>query len=87
GSGGSAAGGGGDRGDAPARAAFLESPAATHIAEGSVAKGSVTLVSAFKDPLGRPCRVYRQTVRIGTSRVHALGKVCRQADGAWALIR
>jgi hypothetical protein len=48
--------------------------------------GSLDLISSYTDEAGRPCRKYRETVTIDGEKVEATGRVCRFADGSWALV-
>ncbi|HEX7970456.1 MAG TPA: hypothetical protein VF502_19700 [Stellaceae bacterium] len=66
--------------------AFLASPVATHVAQGSSTRNTVSVVSLFTDATGRPCRIVEQTVMINGQTVRARGNVCQMPGGQWALV-
>jgi hypothetical protein len=68
-----------------ARAAFLQSPAAMHLATGVGQNERTRVISAFRNTHGQPCHLVEQTVYIDGERARATGTVCRQSNGKWAL--
>jgi surface antigen len=49
--------------------------------------GTVTPVRTYKEPSGRYCREYTQTVLIGGEEQKAYGTACRQPDGSWKIVK
>lgn len=50
--------------------------------------GYITPTNTFKNPSdGRYCREYTHVVNIGGKKEQAYGKACRQADGAWEVVK
>lgn len=49
--------------------------------------GSLTPTRTYKNPEGRYCREYQQTVKIGGREEQAYGTACRQPDGSWLIIK
>ena len=48
--------------------------------------GTITPVRTYKEPAGRYCREYTQTVMIGGEQHKAYGTACRQPDGTWKIV-
>ncbi len=49
--------------------------------------GDVKPVRTYRNPEGRYCREYEQTVYIGGEPQQAYGRACRQPDGSWKIVR
>lgn len=49
--------------------------------------GTITPTRTYKEPDGRYCREYTQTVLIGGEQHDAYGTACRQPDGTWQIIK
>jgi surface antigen len=49
--------------------------------------GSITPTRTFREPEGRYCREYTQTVMIGGEEQKAYGTACRQPDGTWQIVK
>jgi hypothetical protein len=67
--------------------AFLRSPAATHwYAVTPTPQQQVQVVRRYQNEAGRSCQVIKQIVVISGMTVNAIGTVCQQTDGRWALM-
>jgi hypothetical protein len=67
--------------------AFLRSPAATHwYAVMPPPQQQVQVVRRYQNAAGRNCRQIKQIVVISGMTVNAIGTVCQQTDGRWALM-
>jgi surface antigen len=64
--------------------AFLRSPAATHW-YAVQPQQQVQVIRRYRNAAGRSCQVIRQSVFISGMTVKAIGTVCQQPDGRWAL--
>jgi len=49
--------------------------------------GTITPTRTYREPEGRYCREYTQTVLIGGEQHKAYGKACRRADGSWQIVK
>jgi surface antigen len=49
--------------------------------------GTVTPVRTYREPSGRYCREYTQTVMIGGEEHKAYGTACRKPDGQWQIVK
>jgi surface antigen len=49
--------------------------------------GSFTPTRTYREPEGRYCREYTQTVMIGGEEHRAYGTACRQPDGSWKIVK
>jgi surface antigen len=49
--------------------------------------GTITPVRTYKEPSGRYCREYTQTVLIGGEEHKAYGTACRKPDGQWEIVK
>lgn len=49
--------------------------------------GTITPTRTYREPEGRYCREYTQTVMIGGEEQNAYGKACRQPDGSWKIVK
>ncbi len=49
--------------------------------------GTFTPVRTYREPSGRYCREYQQTVTVGGQTEQAYGTACRQPDGSWKIVR
>lgn len=49
-------------------------------------RGTVTPVREGKDPKGRYCREFRQTIEVNGKLEEGYGTACRQEDGAWQIM-
>ena len=49
--------------------------------------GTITPVNTYREPSGRYCREYQQTVTVGGRTEQAYGTACRQPDGSWKIVR
>ncbi len=47
--------------------------------------GTFTPVRTYREPSGRYCREYQQTVTVGGRTEQAHGTACRQPDGSWKI--
>jgi surface antigen len=66
--------------------AFERSPAATHWYAVTPQQHQVQVVRRYQNAAGRSCQVLKQTVVISGMTVNAVGTVCQQSDGRWALV-
>ncbi len=48
--------------------------------------GTFTPVRTYREPSGRYCREYQQTVTVGGQTEQAYGTACRQPDGSWKIV-
>jgi surface antigen len=48
--------------------------------------GEIKPVKTYRNPQGRYCREYVQTVSIGGEPRQAYGRACRQPDGSWKIV-
>lgn len=48
--------------------------------------GTITPTRTYKEPTGRYCREYTQTVMIGGEQHKAYGTACRRPDGTWEIV-
>ncbi len=48
--------------------------------------GTITPVRTYREPKGRYCREYQQTVTVGGQTEQAYGTACRQPDGSWKVV-
>jgi hypothetical protein len=72
--------------DMAATRAFLASPAATRTAESESVPPMIRVISGHSGPRGLPCRVIEQAVQLNGQMVRAIGTVCEQSNGLWALM-
>ncbi len=49
--------------------------------------GTITPVKTIREPSGRYCREYTQTVMIGGQESKAYGTACRRPDGTWEIVK
>lgn len=49
--------------------------------------GTFTPIRTYREPGGRYCREYTQTVMIGGREHKAYGTACRQPDGTWQIVK
>ena len=49
--------------------------------------GTITPTRTFREPEGRYCREYTQTVLIGGEQHKAYGRACRRPDGTWEIVK
>lgn len=49
--------------------------------------GTITPTSTYREPEGRYCREYTQTVMIGGEQHNAFGRACRRPDGTWEIVK
>ena len=49
--------------------------------------GTVTPTRTYREPEGRYCREYTQTVLIGGEQHTAYGTACRRPDGTWEIVK
>jgi surface antigen len=49
--------------------------------------GTVTPRRTYREPSGRYCREYTQTVLIGGEEEQAYGTACRRPDGKWEIVK
>ncbi len=49
--------------------------------------GSFTPVRTYREPQGRYCREYTQTIMIGGEERRAYGTACRRPDGNWEIVK
>ncbi len=49
--------------------------------------GSITPTRTYREPGGRYCREYTQTVMIGGQEHDAYGRACRRPDGSWEIVK
>lgn len=49
--------------------------------------GTITPTRTYKEPEGRYCREYTQTVMIGGEQHKAYGRACRRPDGTWEIVK
>jgi len=48
--------------------------------------GTITPTRTYREPTGRYCREYTQTVLIGGEQHKAYGTACRRPDGTWEIV-
>ncbi len=48
--------------------------------------GTFTPVRTYREPSGKYCREYQQTVTVGGQTEQAYGTACRQPDGSWKIV-
>ena len=49
--------------------------------------GTVTPIKTYREPSGRYCREYTETVMIGGEQHKAYGTACRRPDGQWEIVK
>jgi len=49
--------------------------------------GTFTPTTTYREPQGRYCREYTQTVMIGGEQHTAYGRACRRPDGTWEVVK
>ena len=49
--------------------------------------GTITPTRTYREPEGRYCREYTQTVMIGGEQHTAYGRACRRPDGTWQIVK
>jgi surface antigen len=49
--------------------------------------GTITPMKTYREPTGRYCREYTQTVMIGGEEQKAYGTACRKPDGKWEIVK
>jgi surface antigen len=70
-----------------AQEAFLRSPAATHWYVLKPGQQQVQVIRVYRNAFGESCQVIKQSVFIAGTRVDAIGTMCQQPDGRWALMQ
>jgi hypothetical protein len=71
--------------DASAAAAFLEKGAAADGRSG-VGTSHIRLVTISREPSGRTCRTYLQTIDVAGTTVSASAVVCKEPRGIWKVV-